>query len=100
MRVHGRGLYAIDSTVDDVLSSVSFVMRAFAALSFVCLLTSDVCLAQIPGGAVTGFVRDSSGAAVADARVQAVSHATARARTIVTTAQGDYNFPALAVGEY
>jgi len=93
-------LYAIDSTVDDVLSSVSFVMRAFAALSFVCLLTSDVCLAQIPGGAVTGFVRDSSGAAVADARVQAVSHATARARTIVTTAQGDYNFPALAVGEY
>jgi Carboxypeptidase regulatory-like domain len=93
-------LYAIDSAVDDVLSSFRLIVRLLVALPFAWLLMSDVCLAQFPAGAITGFVRDSSGAAVAGAQVQALSRATARTRRIVTTGQGDYNFPALAVGEY
>ena len=55
---------------------------------------------QTPTGSIAGVVRDSSGAAVPAARVQAVSAATGLARTIATSAQGDFSFPALLAGEY
>ena len=56
--------------------------------------------AQAPSGAIAGVVRDTSGAAVSSARVEATSAATGLIRTIATSAQGDYSFSALLAGEY
>ena len=56
--------------------------------------------AQAPTGAITGIVRDPSGAAVAGARVNAVNPATALTRSADTPEQGGYSFAALQAGEY
>jgi hypothetical protein len=56
--------------------------------------------AQSPTGSISGVVRDSSGAAVPKAGVKEVSAATGLARTIATSAQGDFTFSALLAGEY
>jgi hypothetical protein len=56
--------------------------------------------AQVPTGSIAGVVRDPSGAAVPEARGEVVSSATALARTIITSAQGDFSFPALPAGGY
>ena len=55
---------------------------------------------QTPTGSIAGVIRDPSGSTVSAARVQAVSTATGLARTIATSAQGDFSFPALLAGEY
>ena len=69
-------------------------------LSAMFILTARVCLAQAPVGTIAGVVRDSSGAVLSGTQVQAVSRATGQARTTVTSAGGDYSFPALLAGEY
>src|SRR5262245_33646535 len=56
--------------------------------------------AQAPTGSIVGVVRDPSGAVVPEARVEVVSDATGLARTIATSAQGDFSFPALSAGGY
>src|SRR6266852_6330647 len=56
--------------------------------------------AQAPTGTITGVAHDPSGAAVSGAPVKLTSQATGFARTAVTSAQGDYSFPALLAGEY
>jgi hypothetical protein len=56
--------------------------------------------AQAPTGTIAGMVRDPSGAAVAGVQVRVVSLANGLARTMATTGQGDFSFPALPVGEY
>jgi hypothetical protein len=57
-------------------------------------------LAQAPTGSIAGVVRDPSGAAVSAAQIKAVSMANGLERTIATSEQGDYSFPALLAGEY
>src|SRR5262245_46576968 len=49
---------------------------------------------------ITGFVRDSSGAAVAGATVVATNNATQEARTAKTGGQGEYTSALLPVGSY
>src|SRR5437660_1847433 len=56
--------------------------------------------AQSPTGAISGTVRDPSGATVSAARVKAVSAATGLLRTIVTSAQGIFSFSALLADAY
>jgi hypothetical protein len=56
--------------------------------------------AQLPSGTIAGLVRDPSGAAVAGARVRAVSLATNESRTENTSERGDFSFSALAPGDY
>ena len=56
--------------------------------------------AQVPSCTVAGVVRDPSAVAVSGARVRVVSLATNVSRTEVTTAEGDYSFPALPAGQY
>ena len=70
------------------------------AIAAVFAFTAGIGLAQAPVGAVVGVVSDPSGAAVAGARVQAVSLATGVSRTGASDGQGDYSFPALLAGEY
>ena len=64
------------------------------------ILAARVCLAQAPVGTIAGVVRDPSGAVISGTQVQAVSRSTGQARTTVTSAEGDYSFPALLAGEY
>src|ERR1700683_4033405 len=56
--------------------------------------------AQAPTGFIAGVVRDASGAAVPAAQVQLRNTSTGMARTLATSGQGDYSFPALLAGEY
>ena len=55
---------------------------------------------QVPTGTIAGIVRDPSGAPVSGARLKVVSLATNVSRSKLTTAEGDYSFPALPAGEY
>src|SRR5580700_4691454 len=56
--------------------------------------------AQAPTGSIAGVVRDASGAVVPAAQVKLRNAATGLERTIATSGQGDYGFPALLAGEY
>src|SRR5262245_48980625 len=56
--------------------------------------------AQSPTGSIVGVVQEPSGAAVREARVEVVNNSTALARTIVTSTQGEFSFPALPAGGY
>ena len=56
--------------------------------------------AQVPTGSIVGVVRDPSGAAVPEARVEVVSNATGLARTITTSTNGEFSFSALPAGGY
>src|SRR5215471_11231767 len=67
-------------------------------ISFVAWIS--LAIAQAPTGTIAGVVRDASSAAVPGARVKLTSTATSLARTVVTSQQGDYSFPALLAGEY
>jgi hypothetical protein len=77
-------------------------MKAFAAVENAILFFMLIGLAraQEPTGAIAGAVRDPSGAAVVGARIKAVSAVTGLARTVTSSEQGDYSFPALLAGEY
>src|SRR5438105_4848452 len=75
-------------------------VKRIVTVYVLCILTPAVCLAQAPAGTIAGVVHDPSGAVIASAQVQAISRATAQARTTVTTEEGEYSFPALPVGEY
>mgnify|MGYP005852058859 CR=1 FL=1 len=64
------------------------------------LSLAGVLAAQTDRGIINGTVSDSSGAAVADARVVATNVATNVAFTTQTTSTGDFTIPALPVGTY
>ena len=59
-----------------------------------------VAIAQTPTGSIAGVVRDASGAAMEGSPVKVVNASMGLARTIATSATGDYNFPSLLAGEY
>jgi hypothetical protein len=56
--------------------------------------------AQSLYGALTGNVSDTSGAAVAGAKVAVVNHKTNESRETQSNADGGYSFPNLTAGEY
>lgn len=51
-------------------------------------------------GAITGIISDQSGAVVPDVAVQVENAATGEVRSVVTSAEGRYNFPFLSPGTY
>jgi hypothetical protein len=55
--------------------------------------------AQAPVGAISGVVRDPSGAMLASALIK-LRGVTGLERTASSSAQGDYDFPSLPAGEY
>lgn len=74
---------------------------ALTAKTAVLLFTSmAVAAGQSPTGTIGGVVRDPSGATVSTVLVKAISAAKGLTRTIITSADGDYSFPALLAGEY
>lgn len=70
-----------------------------AAVVGVLLLAPPVA-AQTSTGTIRGTVRDSSGAPIAEAAVEARNLATGAARTTTANERGSYLLPGLAPGEY
>src|SRR6185436_16316944 len=79
-------------------------MRVFRSTLFcVVLLISAApafAQAQLGTGAMSGLVLDTSGAAIAGARVTATNTGTALARTVETSKAGQFNIPVLPPGAY
>ncbi len=69
------------------------------ALLLVCLLLATAAFAQTTGS-IQGHVTDSSGAAIANARVVVKNPATGIERHVQTNASGDYEAAALPLGIY
>ena len=74
-------------------------LRTFAAL-FAVLLLAMPAAAQEQTGSIQGVVKDSSGAVLPGATVEARSPSAIGASTAVTDSQGVYRFPALPPGTY
>ena len=75
------------------------LLRTFAALFAVTLLALPAA-AQEQTGSITGVVKDSSGAVLPGATVEARSPSAVGVSTAVTDANGIYRFPALPPGTY
>jgi hypothetical protein len=56
--------------------------------------------AQVVGGTINGTVTDPSGAAIPNARVLVHNDDTGAQRTLITSATGTFNAPALTIGAY
>jgi hypothetical protein len=69
-------------------------------LSMALLLASGTTWAQKVTAAITGKVTDSSGAAIAGAKVTATDLERGTVQTTVTNSDGDYNLPQVPVGVY
>ena len=74
-------------------------MRLSAVLLATVVLTADLTWAS-PTGSVTGFIKDSSGAFIAGAKMTLANIATGARLTSVTGASGAYSFPQLAPATY
>jgi hypothetical protein len=69
----------------------------------VCLLaglSTQTLHGQAATASITGTVTDSSGAVIPGAAVNAKNNGTGVTRTTVSDAQGRYNLPDLAIGDY
>jgi Carboxypeptidase regulatory-like domain/TonB dependent receptor len=69
-------------------------------MSLVLCCGSQLCLAQLDRGGISGVVTDPSGSAIAGARVTVTNAAMGTQNSTVTTASGAYTVPQLAAGEY
>ena len=70
-----------------------------AALCLI-LFSAGTASAQLFPGRITGAVRDTQGAAVPGATVKLTNPSTGLERTEVSDANGEFNFPQLALGNY
>jgi Outer membrane receptor for ferrienterochelin and colicins len=71
------------------------------SLLITCLLVAtNISLAQVEQGAITGLVVDPTGASIANAKVSATNQATGTVATAQTTEDGYYKLPYLAAGKY
>jgi outer membrane receptor protein involved in Fe transport len=76
----------------------AILLGSFLALSL--LLICQSAYAQSTGGRIRGTVTDSSGAAVAGAKVSLINEATNTTRDTQTSATGEYLFLEVPVGSY
>jgi hypothetical protein len=82
------------------MNSAFRFIRIHYLLAFVLLSLCAGAFAQ-GAGELTGLVKDSTGAVVSGVEVKLTNTATGEVRTTVTTASGNYSFPALPiVGTY
>jgi hypothetical protein len=79
-------------------------MKRIARLSFFAVILALICTANSAAqsfpGRITGVVRDTQGASVPDATVKLSNPSTGLERTVTTDANGEFNFPELALGNY
>ncbi|MCA1634169.1 MAG: carboxypeptidase regulatory-like domain-containing protein [Acidobacteria bacterium] len=74
--------------------------RNLAKLFFLVLVGVGSARAQTPTGAIAGIVSDPAGAPVAGAHVNIINHDSGLARSLDTSAEGDYSASALPPGVY
>ncbi len=76
--------------------------RLFLSAAILCLLfvNSASLFAQFETASVLGYVRDSSGAVLANATVSLVNQETKQSVAVKTNSAGAYEFPDVKVGEY
>src|SRR5580704_13191630 len=75
--------------------------RRLGLLLFLLCVCTSIALAQTGGtGALTGFVRDSSGGLISGAVVTLTSNQTGQIRTETTGSSGAYTFALLQPGTY
>jgi hypothetical protein len=79
---------------------MQFRMRVVAVLAAFALSWSAPAIGQEQTGAIQGTIKDTSGAILPGATVEARSPQVVGASTTVTDAQGIYRFPALPPGAY
>src|SRR6202050_5381126 len=79
-------------------------MRFMSALRlsflFIAVLVTQTLVAQVDTGAISGTVRDSTGAVVQAAKVKVMETDTGIVLTLATNADGFYSAPALHIGKY
>jgi hypothetical protein len=76
-------------------------VRSCILLLFISLLSAASLFSQTAGtGALTGTLKDSSGAVVPNATVTATNNGTGQVRTTASDADGSYNFELLLPGDY
>ena len=75
-------------------------MQLFLLMVFLVLFSARDTGGQVVTGTLTGTVTDSTGAAIADAKVTITELSTSAQRSTATSADGLYNIPYLAPGEY
>jgi hypothetical protein len=71
-----------------------------ASIALILLLVISPALAQLPTGTILGTVRDSSGAAIPDAKVTINNIDTNESRTLVSDDRGEYRANAMQPGHY
>src|SRR5437763_10515182 len=67
---------------------------------FTTLVFASALFGQAVSGSLVGTVTDKSGAVIPNAKVVATNVATGVSSTTVTTANGEFRFPQLPVGNY
>ena len=81
------------------LGSAATNLQIVAILTLA-LCTAAPCCGQIVGGAITGVVRDTTGAALPDATVTLTNLETRSQRTLTSNDVGRYGVPSVSVGHY
>src|SRR5215468_11948493 len=76
------------------------VVRMVTSAVLLWLVWCSVADAQLFPGRITGVVRDAQGAVVAGANVKLSNPATGQERSIVSDANGEFNFSQLALGTF
>ena len=76
------------------------VVRVVTSVLLMWLVCASFAEAQLFPGRITGVVRDAQGAVVAGATVKLSNPATGQERTIVSDANGEFNFPQLPLGNF
>jgi hypothetical protein len=79
-----------------VMISASIVLRGWAALFLLVLLA----VSQTTAGNISGYVEDSSGARVPDARITLLHRNTQQSRVLQSNERGEFLAALLPIGEY
>jgi carboxypeptidase family protein len=80
--------------------SVGQLIKLSATVAVSMLSTATVAMAQFDSGQISGFVRESSKAIVANATVTVTNQGNGDRRQTTTNADGYFVFPNLVVGDY
>jgi len=75
-------------------------LASAAFLLVLCLLCCRPAHAQFETASVLGFVHDNSGAAIQKSTVTLINSATGVSSTVLTDAQGQYEFTSVRIGQY
>ncbi len=102
-KIRKLSLYFCRNSCDWVASRLAAALiasRFGVALLFLFIVFGAVSLCAAAGGSVSGTVKDSSGAVIPNASVDAVNADTNVENQVITNSRGFYSFPELPVGRY